>query len=313
MMMADGTDHEMSPTLRAALEHRARCHGIKSGRMFAWHGWRLSIDPCGCMSSAERLAQTREFTSIVRDVLDGLGFWTGQCPPRTHLGPAYGYPWHAARRRLRARCSTVDVRFYVDPHNAGFDGAGPYGRPELSADFFSAALLRKAKSSISHALTTLGFVDGSEHPLAGLDKVQFEQRTCGHWREGGLSITNPGWDDVDALKMPITEGALKAAYKHDGTLFVGTAHYGLNNMWRLVHGEAIAYVASHECFDLRPGLPHRFFEPRVRRNRVVRLLEQAVAAEDYERAAVMKRARDAPHGPTLVEKLTKLCSAPRGK
>lgn len=231
--MADGTDHEMSPTLRAALEHRARCHGIKSGRMFAWHGWRLSIDPCGCMSSAERLAQTREFTSIVRDVLD--------------------------------------------------------------------------------ALTTLGFVDGSEHPLAGLDKVQFEQRTCGHWREGGLSITNPGWDDVDALKMPITEGALKAAYKHDGTLFVGTAHYGLNNMWRLVHGEAIAYVASHECFDLRPGLPHRFFEPRVRRNRVVRLLEQAVAAEDYERAAVMKRARDAPHGPTLVEKLTKLCSAPRGK
>lgn len=173
--MADGTDHEMSPTLRAALEHRARCHGIKSGRMFAWHGWRLSIDPCGCMSSAERLAQTREFTSIVRDVLD--------------------------------------------------------------------------------ALTTLGFVDGSEHPLAGLDKVQFEQRTCGHWREGGLSITNPGWDDVDALKMPITEGALKAAYKHDGTLFVGTAHYGLNNMWRLVHGEAIAYVASHECFDLRPGLP----------------------------------------------------------
>lgn len=73
---------------------------------------------------------------------------------------------------------------------------------------------------------------------------------------------------------------------------------------------ALAYVASFEIFDPRPGLPHRFLTSRVRRNRVVRLLEQAVAAEDFERAAVLKRARDASHGPTLVEMLTSLSETP---
>lgn len=304
--MADGDDHEMSPALRAALDHRTRCQEIKSGRMFAWNAWRLHIDRCGCMSSPERIEQTREFASIVRDVLDSFGFWTGSCPPRTNNGPSNGYPWHAARWRLRAQCfQNTEIRFYTDPHDTGSKGAGPYGEPERCADFFSAALFRRVKASISSLLADCGFVDCSEHVLSGVDKVQFEQRTSGHWRDG-LQITNPGRDDVDALKRPIVNGHVKAAYRYDGSLFVGTAYYGINNMWRLVHGEAIAYVASHECFDPRPGLPHRFLEPRVRRHRVVRLLEQAVAAEDYERAAVLKRARDASHGPTLVEMLTLL-------
>lgn len=301
--MADGNDHEMSPVLRAALEHRAQCHGIKNGRMFAWHAWRLTIDSCGCMSSPERIEQTREFASIVRDTLEAFGFWTGPCPPRTHFGPANGYPWHAARRRLRARCfQHAEVSFYVDPYDTGIKGAGPYGEPERCADFFSAALFRKVKARISALLTDCGFVDRSEHALVGIDKVQFEQRTSGHWN-GGLRITNHGRDDVDALKNPIVDGQLKAAYKYDGSLFIGTAHYGLNNMWRLVHGAAIAYVASHECFDPRPGLPRRFLSPRVRRSRVERILERAVAEEDFIRAAVLKRAHDAGHGPTLVQML----------
>ena len=306
--MADGDDHDMSPALRAALDHRTRCQEIKSGRMFAWNAWRLHIDGCGCMSSPERIEQTREFASIVRDVLDSFGFWTGSCP--THNGPSNGYPWRAARWRLRAQCfQNTEIRFYTDPHDTGSKGAGPYGEPERCADFFSAALFRRVKASISSLLADCGFVDCSEHVLSGVDKVQFEQRTSGHWRDG-LQITNPGRDDVDALKRPIVNGHVKAAYRYDGSLFVGTAYYGINNMWRLVHGEAIAYVASHECFDPRPGLPHRFLEPRVRRHRVVRLLEQAVAAEDYDRAAVLKRARDASHGPTLVEMLTKLSENP---
>jgi hypothetical protein len=296
------TDDDMSPALRAALAHRARCQEIEDGRMFAWHDWRLSIYGAGCHSSPERIEQTKEFSTIVRGVLDGAGFWTGACPPRSHVGSGNGYPWHAARRRLRARCfHDMEVRFYVDPYDPSFDGAGPYGVPERTADFFSAALFRKVKALVSSTLTSAGFVDRSEHRLVGLDKVQFEQRTCGHWRDGGLSITNPGRDDVDALKMPITEGSIKAAYKHDGTLFIGSAHYGLNSMWRLVHGDEVTYVSSHDCFDPRPGLPHRFFCPRIRRNRVDCLLQSAVANEDFEWAAVLKRARDAPHGPTLVE------------
>lgn len=71
--MADGHDHEMSPTLRAALEHRARCQGIKSGRMFAWHAWRLHIDSYGCMSSPERIGQTLDMSaSAVLAELDSL-------------------------------------------------------------------------------------------------------------------------------------------------------------------------------------------------------------------------------------------------
>lgn len=301
--MADGNDHEMSPALRAALEHRSRCHGIKTGRTFAWHNWRLHIDNYGCMSSPERIEQTQEFASIARNVLEALGFWTGPCPPRTHNAPSNGYPWHAAKWRLRARCfQNTEVRFYVDPHNTGSKGTGPYGEPERCADFFTAALFRKVKARISALLADRGFIDSSEHVLNGVDKVQFEQRISGHWNDG-LRITNPGRDDVDVLKQPIVNGHIKAAYKYDGSLFIGTAHYGLNNMWRLVHGEAIAYVASHECFEPRPGLPHRFLSPRVRRNRVERLLERAVADEDFIRAAVLKRARDADHGPTLAQML----------
>lgn len=309
--MADGDDHEMSPALRAALEHRTLSQGIKNGRMFAWHDWRLHVDSNGCMSSPERIAQTREFASIVRAVLDRSGFWTGTCPSRTHSGPRNGYPWHAARRHLRAHCfQHTEVRFYVDPHRTGHDGAGPYGKPETCADFFSAALFRKVRASISSALINSGFFDRTERMLVGADKVRFDQRTNGHWTGDGLRITSPGRDDVDALKKRIVEGQIKAAYRWDGRLFVGTAYYGLNNMWRLVHGDEIAYVASFECFDSRPGLPHRFLSPSTRRTRIERLLAAAVAEENFERAAVLKRARDAPRGPTLVEMLTSLAETP---
>lgn len=91
----------------------------------------------------------------------------------------------------------------------------------------------------------------------------------------------------------LTEGEFRCTRDYSGHLICGTVYYHLNNMWYLVAGGRL--VVNNSCgdfFEWRPDLKRRDFRASTKKNRIDAALVKAVKAEEYNRAVIIKSARD---------------------
>ena len=298
-----------------------------SDRHFSWRGWRLAVSgdggrytgrhhptrarcSCGCFGppcDSDRLGR------VIMAELRRLGFWTGRDRDSARHGHCLVHSHRqAARRALRARIhwypAGAEVCFYVDANREYPAGPSFASYPERAASYLDRKLFEFVRAALNRVLEEAGYRDRTEPTIdEPRQRILWKQLMSGHWSpKVGLRPT-PSYRHTTQDGVPIVEGMRVQFYGHGrgGVLREGFAFCGLNDSWHVTCGDTDIVCSSAELFSWRPGRPRRWTPLRVQLTRVRDALGQAVKAEDFERAATLKRVRDrlqqsaeAPTSPT---------------
>ncbi len=212
-------------------------------------------------------------------------------------------PGHRAGETGRARVKVahhgrhLEVGFYADPNPTHrYPEHGDHVFEHLP--YLDAVRLRWAIASCAAALRALGIADATVPSLSPLSQAEYRERTSGHWCAGDVSIFDrPRWWSghmggsyyrecrVDADGVDLYDGAWRAFYDYRGRLGYGRVFATLNGAWMGVTPEEVLPNLSHvDIFTPRPGVRPPRFHPRRARERLERVLDKWVEAQEFERA-----------------------------
>lgn len=136
--------------------------------------------------------------------------------------------------------------------------------------------------------------------VTATEAVERKARASGHYNPklGHASGADASYNNRSADGGIVVHGAKVWTTDRKGRLVVGTAHYYLNNMWRVITGRyAVLYPASSEIFVNQPGDLRTKRNAQLRQQRLRGELDKAVKAMNFERAAVLRDILH-PAGPT---------------
>ena len=153
---------------------------------------------------------------------------------------------------------------------------------------------RRIRDYLCNVFTGYTFKDAE--PVMGLtgvtamEKAKHDRMTTGHYR--------PELDRAE-ISMPsnaiardggvIEHGAKVWAVDHHGRIITGTAYYNLNSGWQIVTGRyGLTYRHTGDIFTKPPENLRVKRNQRERRNRLERLLNDAINKMDFKRAQVLK-------------------------
>lgn len=112
------------------------------------------------------------------------------------------------------------------------------------------------------------------------------------------------WKRTDADGALLTHGATRWIRDRKGRLARGKVYGGINGMWAFIYGPGNSdhtHLSTHEIFSYQSGMQRKAVAPSVRAKRLKSELMKSVAAENFERAAVLRdilRADSAAGGTT---------------
>ena len=156
-------------------------------------------------------------------------------------------------------------------------------------------------NKIKEYLLSAGFTDTSEQVFApASDPLKWFNQ---HWDPNRFNRRPDGWPDDkklncwsrrDADGNTVSTGDLRWARDVRGYFLQGRIYDGINGRWQLVYGPGIndyRYFSVGELFTYQPSLPRK----KSRRAEYVlqKLIEAAVKAENFEKAAVLRDVRNA--------------------
>jgi hypothetical protein len=100
------------------------------------------------------------------------------------------------------------------------------------------------------------------------------------------------WNRKDSDGALLTSGATRWCRDSKGRLLRGRVYGGINGMWDFIYGPGRRdwmRESANSFFTYQPGLtPMKVTPARLRRDRLERLLAEAVKAQRFERAAVLR-------------------------
>ncbi|RJF99064.1 UvrB/UvrC motif-containing protein [Noviherbaspirillum saxi] len=126
--------------------------------------------------------------------------------------------------------------------------------------------------------------------ITAVEKAAHSRRTSGHYKphldraDYGMACNTRAADGGT-----IEHGAKIWAIGRKGRLITGTAYYSLNNNWQIVTGRYdLTYAHTGEIFTRKPENLRVKRNGRDRRRRLESELQKAIAAMNFERAAVLR-------------------------
>lgn len=119
-----------------------------------------------------------------------------------------------------------------------------------------------------------------------------------HSRQGLVGCFNSNRKSADGKLLE--HGQRVYFTDRKGRMQTGTAYYNINNMWWVVSGKyAVTNEASFDLWGDNPGDLRRKRNDRLRRNQIEKQLNNAMAAMNFERAAVLRDIIYPPNEPVF--------------
>lgn len=99
------------------------------------------------------------------------------------------------------------------------------------------------------------------------------------------------WNRKDKDGTELSHGDVRWLRDRKGRLLSGRVYGGINGMWMFVYGpdrRDYTHEPAGRFFTYSPGMPRKLIDEEVRRKRLDGELQKAIAAMDFERAAVLR-------------------------
>lgn len=167
--------------------------------------------------------------------------------------------------------------------------------------FVERMTLAHTKRAIIRHFSALDWVPFEDPPRFtwAREEIEYRLRSSGHFREhpnGDTDSERPGAradsrNSRDADGRHMVNGDVRCAYDHRGILHRGRVYLGINASWLMeVNARQVRGFFADDLFTWRDRETHPGRRPA--RESVVRHLEKAVKAEQFERAAKIRDERD---------------------
>ena len=244
---------------------------------------------------------------IIR-TLEVAGWWVGQDKKALYYKNDFMHENNAGgaiadlRLSLKSCARIVSVKFWVDHETTHPNGPRYESHWDFEAKLTNLQRLRFRKTimAIRECMLDMGYADATEPSFENpYDKIEFRVRDSWHFK-GEKNIWVPRktseYNAMDRDKQLLVNGQRRWFYggyaSGYGNLFSGTVFSNINNMWWVVSGGEVRNIGSSDLFTWNPGMPRRMSTGNQARRRVVTLLASEVAAENFERAAILRNRRD---------------------
>lgn len=141
----------------------------------------------------------------------------------------------------------------------------------------------------THGYTTSDDFGKRQDKRTPMEKIQAEYASSCHTDKtlGHPPIASYGNDSADGERLQ--QGQVVWVRGRDGRPRRGNAYYSLNNRWMVVTGGELIYASASELHSKQPANLRRHVTARDRRVCLETLINEAVAADDFSRAAVLRR------------------------
>jgi hypothetical protein len=192
---------------------------------------------------------------------------------------------------LNGRC--IELRFWQEVANVSNPNGGRYDfdrRARMPYLIGKACDLEIAK--LRAYLAAKGIDTDRPAHLKGLALIEQERRElCDFQRRDMYAAPLPSYNSCAASGSLLADGDAVAFREWDGRLWLGTAYHNINNMWWvLLPGGIVRNLASFQLWPRaeQPIKAGRSFDRERLLRRLESLKQEAVKAERFERAAVLR-------------------------